>query len=119
MSRVDPLPALLFFDDQMARGPSTVTVVAVRPLCLHLSSFLLLLPVARRREVFGFPTGPKKRRLIPVCEEAVFAGKFGRGWEVDFAYLVSGEGAEEKPQVYHLVHRNLRLLEPALVGASG
>ena len=67
MSIVDPLPALLFFDNQMARGPNTVMVAAVRPLCLHLPSFLLLLPVARRREVFGFPTGLKKRRLIPVC----------------------------------------------------
>ena len=49
----------------------------------------------------------------------MFAGKFGRGWKVDFAYLVSGEGTEEKPQVNHLVHRKPRLLEPALVDASG
>ena len=49
----------------------------------------------------------------------MFAGKFGRGWKVDFAYLVSGEGTEEKPQVNHLVLRKPRLLEPALVDASG
>ena len=49
----------------------------------------------------------------------MFTGKFGRGWEVDSAYLVSGERAEKKLQVNQLGHGSPRLLEPALAEALG